>query len=645
MPLSRQLAAIMFTDIAGYTALMGEDERKAIDLLNTNRHIQKPIIEQFDGKWIKEIGDGVLASFSTVTNAVMCASAIQASCRDFPDLHLRIGIHLGEVIFENGDVFGDGVNIAARLQAIAPIGGVWVSESVYNNLTNKKGIESRFIRQEVLKNVKDPVNIYEIIINGLFTDNHQAPYKTLPAQINNQKSIAVLPFVNMSTDPEQEYFSDGIAEEILNSLSHLKDLKVAGRSSSFQFKGKNDDLRTVGEKLGVSTVLEGSVRKQGNRLRVTAQLINVKDGFNLWSERYDRNMDDIFAIQEDIALAITEKLKITLLGKERDIIGKVHTLNPDAYELYLKGRFNLNRRGSSLIPALHYLQQAIDIDPEFALAYAEYANVCLLLGYYSQKAPVEVMPMAKKAADEAIRLDSTLCEPYTSLGYYYSGYEFNGKEGKKNFEKSIELNPRYALGHYWFALFYYSFLEGKFEDAERHAKIAVDLEPFSAITQSGYALVLYCARKYEEAIQVAKISIEQDANTFLSHFTMGHSYLEIRRFEDAEDAFKFAMKISNRHQWAVHGLLWTFCLCNHFEEARLLMDEMKDRLKKEYLGLTFMGLSAGLLGELDLAITYLEEAFTTDPTFVTLKYLPWPIAPALRSHPAYVKLLNKIWEN
>ncbi len=645
MPSSRQLAAIMFTDIVGYTALMGEDERKAIDLLDTNRGVQRPLIAQYGGKWIKEIGDGILASFSTVSDAVWCAGMIHQAAQDIEGLHLRIGIHQGEVVFENEDVFGDGVNIAARLQSIAPVGGIWVSESVYSNIANKKGIASRFVRQEVLKNVKDPVNIYEVVIEKDSTRQDTAPARGAILRAVPQKSIAVLPFVNMSIDPEQEYFSDGIAEEILNSLSHLKDLRVAGRSSSFQFKGKNGDLRGVGEKLGVSTVLEGSVRKQGNRLRITAQLINVEDGFNLWSERYDRNMDDIFAIQEDIALAITEKLRVTLLGKERDIIAKVHTLNPDAYELYLKGRFHLNRRGSSLVLALQFLKDAIKLDPEFALAYSEYANVCLLLGYYSQKAPLEVMPMAKDAAEEAIRLDGTLCEPYTSLGYYYAGYKFNGPEGKRNFEKSIELNPSYALGHYWFALFYYSFLEGRFEEAEKHARIAVELEPFSAITQSGYALILFCARKYEEAIQIARISIGQDANTFLSHFTMGHSYLAQGSFDDAGDAFKFAMKISNRHQWAVHGLIWTCCLSGHQEEARILMNEMTDRLKKEYLGLAFMALSAGLLGDLDQALKYLEEAYTTDPTIVTLKHLPWPVAPSLRDHPDYQKLLRKIWEN
>ena len=273
----RQLAAIMFTDIVGYTALMGEDEQKAFDLLEKNRDIQRPIIEQFGGRWIKEIGDCVLASFSTVFDAVMCAGSIQQSASQVPDLQLRVGIHLGDVIFENNDVFGDGVNIASRLQTIAKAGGIYISESVYNSIHNKKGITANFLREEMLKNVKDPVKVYEVFIalaDGLVQSTQRIPSQkeNESSRITPAKSIAVMPFVNMSNDPEQEYFSEGIAEEILNSLTHIKDLKVAGRSSSFQFKGKNIDLREAGEKLGVRTVLDGSVRKQGNKLRITAQL-------------------------------------------------------------------------------------------------------------------------------------------------------------------------------------------------------------------------------------------------------------------------------------------------------------------------------------------------------------------------------------
>ncbi len=210
MSQSRQLAAIMFTDIVGYTALMGEDEQRAFELLKKNRQLQKPLIENYGGKWIKEIGDAVLASFSTVTNAIQCAISVQQSCKDIPDLKLRIGIHLGEVVFENNDVFGDGVNIASRLQGLAPVGGIWISEAVYNTIINKKNIEAKFVREEMLKNVKEPMRIYEVTIYNttLAYDSLTTNEKTVP-----QKSIAVLPFVDMSSSHDQEYLGDGLAEE------------------------------------------------------------------------------------------------------------------------------------------------------------------------------------------------------------------------------------------------------------------------------------------------------------------------------------------------------------------------------------------------------------------------------------------------
>ncbi|TAL42939.1 MAG: adenylate/guanylate cyclase domain-containing protein, partial [Chitinophagaceae bacterium] len=380
MTQTRQLAAIMFTDIVGYTALMGDDEQKAFELLDKNRVLQKSLIEQFSGKWIKELGDGVLATFSTVTDAINCACSIIKGCESINGLKLRIGIHQAEVVFENNDVFGDGVNIASRLQAIAPIGGIYISETVRSNVANRKEIDTRFIKEEPLKHVKEPVRIYEIVIDGVETSKLRSPDKK-PVKIIPGKSIAVLPFVNMSNDPEQEYFSDGMAEEILNSLSHLKDLKVAGRTSSFQFKGKNIDLHEVGEKLGVGTVLEGSVRKQGNKLRITAQLINVEDGYHMWSEKYDRNMDDIFAIQDEIALAITENLKVILLEKEKAVITKIHTQNTEAYEFYLRGRFYLNKR--FLFQSLEQFNRAIELDPYFVKAHAGLADAYVILGFYN----------------------------------------------------------------------------------------------------------------------------------------------------------------------------------------------------------------------------------------------------------------------
>jgi TolB-like protein len=443
----------------GYTALMGEDERKAFELLKKNRQLQKTLIEQNNGRWIKELGDGVLASFNTVSDAVNTAIKIQEACNVSKEFLLRIGIHHGEVVFEDDDIFGDAVNIASRLQALAPVGAIWISESVNNNVSNKKEIKTKFVRTETLKNVKEPVRIYEVITNNNETDeSNLISQKSIKPFL--EKSIAVLPFVNMSNDPEQEYFSDGMAEEIINSLVHIQDLKVAGRMSSFQFKGSKKDLREVGEKLGVGNVLEGSVRKQGNRLRITAQLINVEDGFHLWSEKYDRNMDDIFAIQDEIALAITEQLKVTLLEKDRELITKSSTNNAEAYELYLKGRFHINRRGSSIRTGLQFFKQAIAIDPQYALAYTGYADACQFSAVYSFLAGKEVKQEVKQGAETAIKLDDSLGEAYGTLASYYTLFERNWVEANKNFCKAIELKPQYAQAHSFYGMLYLGWVEG-----------------------------------------------------------------------------------------------------------------------------------------------------------------------------------------
>ncbi len=393
---SRQLAAIMFTDIIGYNALMETDEQNALGLLNKGRQIQQSLIESHGGKWIKAFRDGDLASFNTATEAVQTAILIQRQCKNTPGLDLRIGIHLGEVMFENNDAVGDGVNIATMLTGQATAGGICISGSVHDNVANKNSISTVFLREEKLKYVNDPVKIYQVIV-----DSVDVGYST--SSFNQEKrstkltgrSIAVLPFVNMSNDPEQEYFSDGMSEEILNSLTHIKDLKVSGHTSSFQFKGKKINLQELGEKLNVSTVLEGSIRKQGNRVRITVQLMDTMNGYNLWSERYDREIDDIFAIQDEIALAITEKLEITLRENEKAILYKKPTANHEAYDLYLKGRFYFNKRGGGILKGLDYFEQALKKDPELTLAYAGMADAYCMLSLYCVLPPHLAMPKAK----------------------------------------------------------------------------------------------------------------------------------------------------------------------------------------------------------------------------------------------------------
>ncbi len=636
MPQTRQLAAIMFTDIAGYTALMGDDEQAAFELLKQNRELQKPLIEKYSGKWIKEIGDAVLASFSTVTDAVLCAIEIQHSSQQFPKLQLRLGIHQGEVVFENEDVFGEGVNIASRLQALAPVGGIWISESVYKNVSNKKGISAKFIREEVLKNVKNPVKVYEVITGSSKNSNNHQPTKNIL-----EKTIAVLPFVNMSNDPEQEYFSDGMAEEILNSLSHLKDLKVAGRTSSFQFKGKNIDLKEVGEKLHVHNVLEGSVRKQGNRLRITAQLINLEDGFHIWSEKYDRDMDDIFAIQDEIALAITEKLKIILLGNDREIITKSHTQNTAAYELYLKGRFYLSKRGKSIFTALKYFKEAIDVDPEFAIAYAGYADANILLAFYSLKPGIEIMNEVKQAAEKAIQLDPSLCEPYASLGFYYTALERNWQEGKKYFDKSLELNPNYVFANYSYALHYYLYAKGNIMEAKKLVYKALKLEPLSAVVHAVYGIILFAEHKFEEAISICKAGIELDANSFLCYRCLIFSFKAMKNYDEAIETAQYLINLTNRHPHALTDLIFIYRETGRFEEAKILMNELKMRATHEFMASTYMGLCSVSIDDMEDAYAYFEKALIEhDPMLITFKNIEY--IDFLKGDQRFQKLLEKI---
>ncbi len=456
------------------------------------------------------------------------------------------------------------------------------------------------------------------------------------------KSVAVLPFTNMSNDPEQEYFSDGMAEEIINSLVHIKDLKIAGRTSSARFKGKNIDLWEVGEKLGVGTVLEGSIRKQGNRIRITAQLINVEDGFHLWSEKYDRNMDDIFAIQDEIALAITEQLKITLLEKDREIIIKPTTQNAEAYELYLKGRFHLNRRGSSILTGLQFFKQAIAVDPGYALAYTGYADASLLSALYSFLPAKEVKKEIKQAIETAIRLDNSLGEAYCSFGLYYSHLEWNWVESKKSFIKAIELNPKYVQSYSWFGMTYLAWVEGQFDEGERQGRIAIKLEPLSAIDHADLSWTLYTAQRFEEALAVAKAGIELDANSFLSQRLAGLCYLALKRYEEAIDTFKYLMKISNRHQHALAGLIWAYCSNGNIEEAKDLMYELEKRSAIEHIAGTHFGISSAYLGDLDKTFDYLEKAYDDrDLILVQLKYSP-AVPALLRNDQRFQNLLDKI---
>jgi adenylate cyclase len=338
-------------------------------------------------------------------------------------------------------------------------------------------------------------------------------------------SIAVLPFANMSSDPEQEYFSDGITEEIINVLAQLPQLKVAGRTSSFTFKGKNEDLRTIGEKLGVKTVLEGSVRSSGNRIRITAQLINVQNGFHLWSEKYDREMKDIFEIQDEISLAIVEELKIKLFDEERVHIIKSKTQNLEAYNHYLKGRFywNNNRTKEGIEKTISYFEQAIETDPGYVLAYTGLADAYLVLadwGYISTK---KAVPLIRGFLAKSLELDNTLAENHSSL-MYLSFLEWEWQQAEKESRIAFELNPKSPVAHHFYALI--QALSGNFRIAIEHNSRARELDPLSLIFNYACGLILYMSRQYDEAVKQLRKTLEIDNNFTPAYFLISFSYLQ-----------------------------------------------------------------------------------------------------------------------
>lgn len=488
MTSSRQLAAIMFTDIVGYTALMGRDEAKAFEVLRKYRDNHKMLIKQFQGTWIKELGDGVLASFQTVTNAVFCAAALHEACRGNADLILRIGIHVGEVIFENNDVFGDGVNIASRLQALAAPGSTWVSEPVYKNLINKKEITSEFIKEELLKNVSEPVKVYEITVKEIpgylpsTIKAYQAPFKvkntlnkhsvywilgllligiagayfifkpnqSTPVPVDNntiRKSIAVLPFADISPQQDQGYFVDGMMIELLDHLVKIKDLQVRPRSSAQAFKNSTKTLTEIAGELNVENIIEGHIRNAGEQVKISVGLYNAQLNKYLWQHTYEddiSNITRVFIIQSDVAQNIAAQLNSVINPTVKKRIEQFPTTNRMAYDFFLRGKDEFQSYWSKgdtnkIKSSIEYYNQAITLDADFSEAYTGLGESYWLSGWYIRGSDPWVK--STQALQKAIALDPDNGWAYSELAVVQSGWQRDSAAAYKSLQKAAALEP------------------------------------------------------------------------------------------------------------------------------------------------------------------------------------------------------------
>ena len=457
-----------------------------------------------------------------------------------------------------------------------------------------------------------------------------------------EKSVAVLPFANVSADPENEFFSDGITEEIINTLAQIDGLRVASRTSSFYFKGKTLEMRDIAERLQVANVLEGSVRRAGNRLRITAQLIDVAKDEHLWSERYDREMEDIFAIQDEIARTIADKLKLTLGDDSETTLVKPHTENIEAYQLYLKGRALMYQRGWGIVQGLECIEQALALDPEYALAHAGLADVHSLLGYYGVRPPDETMPQARDAAKRAIGLGPDLAEAHGAFAIVSLLYEWDWATAEHEFLRALELNPNYMQARGWYALFFLQLVSGRLEEGVAEGRRGVEMDPLSSYATAIHALTLGVAGRTAEAVVVANEAKALDPSAFLSHWGLQLCCHWDSQFEQSVAAAEQALAVSGRHPWALAHLAATYADWGKASEAEAVHNELLARTARDYVQPVILALSAFAVGLKEEATALAQRSYEIrDPLLVVLgKH--WPQFAGIREDPKFQEILKRL---
>jgi adenylate cyclase len=677
----RKLAAIMFTDMVGYAALAQRDDKLALELLEEHRRLLRKIFPRFNGTEIKTIGDGFLVEFNSALEAAQCAIEIQRTLakrnHDVTSkrrIELRIGIHIGDVVHRAGDVYGDGVNIASRIEALAGAGGICVSMDVERQIRN--ALEARFekLASTELKNISVPMDLFRIVLPweqrapvvaaksetvsrpsarksvaavvvillllligvGWWWSDRSRRTPTSPAAPSamhaaDQKSIAVLPFVDMSQAKDQEYFCDGISEEILDTLAKVDGLRVVARTSSFSFKGKNADVGEVANKLNVENVLEGSLRREGNRIRITAQLINARDGFHLWSETYERELKDVFAVQDEITRSIVDALKIKLAvappGRARQ--------NTEAYDLYLQGLYFSNKSTEEeLRKSLDLFQRSLEKDPNSARAWIGIAKAWIWLADAYVK-PLEAYSKVKEAASKALALDERNAEAHSYLGETKRILDRNPSGEEEELKRALEIDPNSVDAH-----MFMSFLkcaQGDLDEAVQEIEEAERLDPLSPPICFVAVAWYLAADRIENAIKAGQRSVQLDPNYVYFDPPLANAY-------SAKGDFNQAIALYEKAQAATHspsvGLGITYAKMGRRDDARRILNQLIEKSRQQYVAADSIAAVYATLGEKDEALRWLDRAFEEHSGgFYSFMFRP-EFRP-LRSDPRFADLLRR----
>ena len=540
--LKRKLAAIFYGDVAGYSRLTGQDEEGTHRILSSYLDAITDAIENHNGKVVHFAGDAVLADFSTVKDALSCAVSAQQDIKirnlDFTDdnkLEFRIGVNIGDVIVDRNDIYGDGVNIAARLESLADSGGVCISGAVYDAIRGKLQLEYEFLGEQRVKNIAEPVRAYRVIIESSKSETASPPVTT---QISNKPSIAVLPFENMSGDPEQEYFSDGISEDIITDLSKISGLFVISRNSSFVYKGKLVNVRQVGQDLGVRYVLEGSVRKAGNKVRITSQLIDSNTDGHVWAERFDRDLEDIFAVQDEVTQKIVTALQVQISQVEQERLTHRDTDNLDAYDYLLRGKeYYLRFTREANQQARQLYEKAVEFDPNYATALAELARVCVQSRNHGWTQNLtEPLRQASDFAERAVKLNDSLPQAHIALGFI-NMWRRDHEAAIAEVNKGLVLDPNHAEGQMYQAIILG--FAGQPEESMEWVEKAIRLNPgspFWYLFAQGNAY--FSMGRYTEAVAACVKAAISNPNFIFAHLLLLACYSHLGNQEECEAELK-----------------------------------------------------------------------------------------------------------
>ena len=624
---TRHLAAIMFTDVAGYTAIMQRDEETARSYRDRHRRVLEEAVPRRGGDLLEHYGDGSLSIFGSAIEAVACALEIQRDLAAEPGVPLRIGIHTGDIVREAQGVYGDGVNVASRVQGLCPPGEVLVSERVYDDLKNQPGMFVRSLGRFELKNVTRPLEIFFVADEDRPVPVlEQSPLPTgrrakAVGADSEQKSIAVLPFINMSADPDNAFFSDGITEEIINVLTRVHGLRVTARTSSFAFKGKEVDVRKVGSKLNVAHVLEGSVRKSGDRVRITAQLVDTQNGYHIFSDVYDRVIEDIFETQDEIALKIMEKLQASLPGDaDSEQLAPGRTKDPHAYSLNLRARFFLgqwNAHGAER--AVEYFKQALELDPDFTAAHGGLAFAYMFLAGLGAIDKEEGIALAREAARKALELDAEGVEGNLAMAeiQFFVDWDFEGAGAF--FERAAAENPGFAQVHHDYSVLLRA--QNRLDEAISELQAAVELDPLALPYNNVLANVYTAAGRYDDAEAQFAQTLEIDPGFEPSLEGQGWLYLHRGDLAQAVDRFEALHRKAPKRETAVGALGFAYGLAGRPDDARECLKVLQEWDLGEHGGVLLsweMALVHAGLGELDEAFEHLNDALEQRHTSLLL---------------------------